>query len=378
MRKRLEGELQRDLAKQKLALEKSAQEQASKQVTAVTEERDKMAVKVKEADAREALIRKEAAETTAKQIASVVKERDQLTAKIKLQEESAKTVRSQAQKETERAVKAALDEAERKRQKELVDQKVILIKDRDQTILKERAGFTRERESWEKKVKELDRKLQRKTAQEMGDGAEIDLYEVLRAQFPGDKIVRIKKGQPGADIHHEAQYKGESCGRIVIDSKNRQAWQTAFVSKLRQDQSEASAEHAVLSTTVFPSGKKELCIESNVIVVSPARACHIIALLRRSMITVHVQGLSMKERAGKMNRLYKLISSEAYAQRFGELARLAGDILDLDVQEKKAHDNVWKKRGAMATRLTHVLREIDTDVSGIIEAREDTEWSAAS
>jgi hypothetical protein len=180
MRKRLEGELQRDLAKQKLALEKSAQEQASKQVTAVTEERDKMAVKVKEADAREALIRKEAAETTAKQIASVVKERDQLTAKIKLQEESAKTVRSQAQKETERAVKAALDEAERKRQKELVDQKVILIKDRDQTILKERAGFTRERESWEKKVKELDRKLQRKTAQEMGDGAEIDLYEVLR------------------------------------------------------------------------------------------------------------------------------------------------------------------------------------------------------
>jgi hypothetical protein len=96
------------------------------------------------------------------------------------------------------------------------------------------------------------------------------------------------------------------------------------------------------------------------------------------MITVHVRGLSIKERAGKTSRLYKLISSDSYAQRFGELARLTTDILDLDVQEKKAHDNVWKKRGAMATRLHHVLREIDTDVSGIIEAREDSELSAAS
>ncbi len=41
--------------------------------------------------------------------------------------------------------------------------------------------------------------------------------------------------------------------------------------------------------------------------------------------------------------------------------------MELDVQEKRAHDNVWKKRGMVLSRIKHVLREIDMDVSAIIE-----------
>jgi hypothetical protein len=42
------------------------------------------------------------------------------------------------------------------------------------------------------------------------------------------------------------------------------------------------------------------------------------------------------------------------------------------VQEKRAHDNVWKKRGTVLSRIKHVLRDIDTDVSAIVEARDET------
>jgi len=87
----------------------------------------------------------------------------------------------------------------------------------------------------------------------------------LRGAFPDDLIHRVPKGQPGADIHQQVRYKGEVCGRIVFDSKNRQKWGYEFVTKLREDQVEAKADHAILSTTMFPSGKKELCIESGVI-----------------------------------------------------------------------------------------------------------------
>ena len=172
---------------------------------------------------------------------------------------------------------------------------------------------------------------------------------------------------------HQVPYKGEVCGRIVYDSKNRQGWQWSYVAKLRADQVTARAEHAILPTAVFPSGKKELCVESGVILVNPARVVQIVTLLRDAMIRMHVRGLSMEERTSKMARLYKYITSDAHMKRFQEAARLTDDILDVDVQEKRAHDNVWKKRGSLVVRLKNVLREDDVDISAIIERRDDAE-----
>jgi hypothetical protein len=162
-------------------------------------------------------------------------------------------------------------------------------------------------------------------------------------------------------------YKGDVCGKIVYDSKNRQGWQSAFAKKLHEDQVEEQADHGILSTTVFPSGKKALCIEEAVIVASPALVVHIVRLLRSAMIRMHTLGLSMKERAGKMAQLYRFMTSEAYTQRFGEATKLTGDIQELDVEEVKAHQRVWKCRGQLTTRLTNVLRELDSEISGIVE-----------
>lgn len=111
------------------------------------------------------------------------------------------------------------------------------------SLLKQEAKFNRERESLQRKMQLMDKQLQKKTVNELGDGAEIDLFEALRESFPGDKITRIPKGRAGADILHEVLYKGESWGKIICDSKNCQGWQNAFVAKLRQDQVEAGAEH---------------------------------------------------------------------------------------------------------------------------------------
>src|SRR5215813_9144701 len=123
------------------------------------------------------------------------------------------TVRKQAQEETERKFKSLVAQAEQQRKKELGEQRLVLQKDKDQALLKERAGFARERESYQKKFNEMQRQLDRKTANEVGDGAEIDLLELLRETFLDDRITRIKKGEPGADIVHEVLYRGKTCGR---------------------------------------------------------------------------------------------------------------------------------------------------------------------
>jgi hypothetical protein len=82
------------------------------------------------------------------------------------------------------------------------------------------------------KVEELQRALANKTAEELGEGAEIDLFELLKGTFEGDRIERTNLERPGADILHVVIHNGRECGRIVYDSKNHNAWRNDFVTKL--------------------------------------------------------------------------------------------------------------------------------------------------
>src|SRR5207249_1177367 len=115
-----------------------------------------------------------------------------------------------------------------------------------------------------------------------------------------------------ADIRHDVLHKGAVCGTILIDSKNRQGWQNSYVTKLREDQVAAKAEHAILATMVFPRGKKEFYVdpETSVIVVNRGRAVEIVGVFRQAMIRMHQLGLSQSEKAEKQDLLYKYITSE--------------------------------------------------------------------
>ena len=386
LRKRLEEKFEKDLEAQTLAADKLAKQESEKLVAKVSSEKNVALEKLKQVEAREATVikqaheeaekrkqleqkfqrdlalaklagAKQAKEEAEKRVADVAAERDLAVQKAKEVEEKEAKVRKQLQ-----------EQAERQMQKELNQQRLILEKAKDQEILKQQVESNRKNEALQKTILELQKKVQQKTANEIGEGAEVDVYESLREAFAHDHITRVAKGQPGADIHHEVMYKGEPCGKIIVDSKNRQVWQYSYITKLRQDQTDACAEQAILASTVFPSGKKELCIESGVVVVNPGRVVYIVDLLRKAMIGMHRLGLSAKERSGKMNQLYQFMTSEGYAQRYTEATKLTDDILELDVKEKRSHDDVWKKRGTLATRLSHVLRELDTEISAIVES----------
>jgi hypothetical protein len=260
--------------------------------------------------------------------------------------------------------------ADKQRKKEIEEVRRILQKDRENAILKKEAEFARERDALNKKIVEMSRRV--KKGAEIGEGSELDLFEELRGAFPEDQITRLTRGKSGGNLLHDIRYKGKSAGKILIDSRPRAAWQHAYVTKLRQDQSEVGADHALLSTPIFPAGRRELFVDSGVIVVAPARVRPMVEVLRKALIGMHVAKLSDAERSDKLSRLFKFITSPTFKKRLAEASDLAGEALQIDVDEKRAHDNVWKKRGSVLTRIKNVLREIDTDVSAIIEAREET------
>ena len=290
-----------------------------------------------------------------------------------------KTLRAQLEKEVAAQAQKLMKErqaidAEKAKMKKQIKEEVaqvrqILQKDRDAALLRKDAEFARERDALQKKISDMSRRV-KKGAGEIAEGAEIDLYDELRGAFPEDQIARVKtKG--GANLLHDVRYKGKSAGRILIDSRPRAAWQQAFVTRLRQEQNDTGVDQAILSTPMFPSGRKELFVDSGVIVVAPARVRAIVEVLRKALIAMHVAKLSDAERTDKLSRLFKFITSTGFKRKLAEASDLAGEALQIDVDEKRAHDNVWKKRGTVLTRIKNVLREIDTEVSAIIEARDE-------
>ncbi len=275
------------------------------------------------------------------------------------------SIREEERRKLAAAVGLVKTELEKQRKKELAEVRQILQKDREAALAKREAEFAREREALQKKIVDISRRVGK--GGELADGSDLDVYDELRGAFPEDQLVRRGSGNLLLDV----QYKKKSAGKLLIAAKPRAAWQQAFVTKLRQEQTETDADHAILATAVFPAGKKELFVDAGVIVVAPARVRAIVEVLRKALVAMHVAKLTDAERADKLNKLFKFMTSPAFKRKLAEASELTSEALQIDVDEKRAHDLVWRKRGTVLTRIRQVLRDIDTDVSAIVESRDE-------
>jgi hypothetical protein len=221
-----------------------------------------------------------------------------------------------------------------------------------------------ESQKFRTQLAEMTRQLENKTAQELGEGAEVDLFESLRLAYPSDEITRVVKGAPGADIRHRVMHNGQLCGLILYDSKNHKAWRNDFVTKLRDDQLNDKADHAILSTIAFPQGARQLHVQDGVVLVNPARAVVIAGIVRHHMIRSHSLRLSNEGRQEKAIELYDFITSERFLGQMAKIQTSAEDLLELDAKEQTVHKLTWAKRGM----LVHAVAKAEADLRVTIEA----------
>jgi len=275
----------------------------------------------------------------------------------------------QAKKTAEDLLKAVQSQQDERLQQELDKQRESLERANQKTLTQKEGEHFRERTKQLKTIEQLKRQLERRRAGELGEGAEIDLYEALYEAFRADRIKRIDKGVPGADIWHDVVENGEVCGRIVYDSKNHGGWRWSFVTKLREDQLAAEADHAVLATRVFPSGESQIHVHENgVVIANPAQVVAIVMILREHIIQMHRLRLSDHERDAKMAVLYDFINSDRCNQLFTQLDSLMKEMDDLEVTEKDAHDKTWKKRGQLTKNVQKVIQgQLRAEIDRIIK-----------
>ncbi len=318
-----------------------------------------------EADAKaKANIERERKVAAAREV--VVREEAKKAAEQALNTELAKAKQAKAAAEDQLKKQKAEHAAEANRR--LLEQREVLDKAKATELSAERAKAFADRQKLESQLEDMKRKLQKKTAEELGEGAEVDIYETLRAEFDDDKIKRIDKGVAGVDIIHDVTHNGKICGRIVYDSKNRTTWRHTYVAKLREDQLAANADHAILPSRVFPSGAQQLHVQDGVIIINPARVAALVGLLRKHVIQTYSLRLSARDRDQKTVALYDFINSERCAQLFERAETLTDEMLDLEVKEKKAHDATWKRRGELIRLVQKAHGDITTEIDRIVAA----------
>lgn len=261
------------------------------------------------------------------------------------------------------ALKASMDSAVNQRAQEIRE---ALEKDKADTVNTIKSDHFKETQKLNEMVQSLQRRLDQKTAEELGEGAEVDLFEEIKTEYPDDIVTRVPKGTAGADIIHIVRHNGKECGKIVYDSKNRKAWRDDYVTKLREDQIAAEAEHAILSTCKFPAGANQLEVRDGVIIANPARVLMLAELLRSHIIQTSSLRIAGKERDGKTAALYAYMTSERFWQHLKSMDSCMDKVLDIDAGEKKAHEAVWEKRGRLIKSAQKSYGNVRADIERII------------
>jgi hypothetical protein len=217
------------------------------------------------------------------------------------------------------------------------------------------------------KNKEMERLLEKKTANELGEAGEVDLEQLLLAEFPADQISRVAKGVNGPDIVHRIFHGGVFTGRLIVyDSKNHKAFQSKWLPKLRRDQTDYGADHAVLVSTVLPPGRNQLMVENGVVVCSPARATAVAHMLRRAVLQTHALGLSNADRDGKTALLYDLLTSDRATERWERLVSATTALVEIEAGDAAHQQRVRDKRLSKIHTIAAVHDEFTGDIDAIV------------
>jgi hypothetical protein len=255
----------------------------------------------------------------------------------------------------------------------LKEQRDALEQAKTDAVNAEKSVWFEEKNKLSSKIDDLQRQVDIQTAEELGEGAEIDLYDTLKQQFPDDRIDRIKHGQPGADILQTVIHNGQECGTIIYDSKNHKAWRNDFATKLAADQMAAKADHAILSTRKFPNDTGQLHVQDGIILAAPSRVAALAIIVRQHVIATHTLRLSDQARTQKTAELYAFITSGRFRDVFKRIDANAEKLLEMQVKEKRAHETMWKNQGEVIRSIQKSQAEIINEIEVIIGTSEDLE-----
>ncbi|MET0507362.1 MAG: DUF2130 domain-containing protein [Burkholderiaceae bacterium] len=220
--------------------------------------------------------------------------------------------------------------------------------------------------SLQKKLEEMQRKLEAGSQQLQGEVLEIELEAQLRHRFPLDRIDPVAKGERGGDaLQRVVGPHGQDCGAILWESKRTLRWNDAWLDKLKQDQRDARAEVAVIVSQALPKGVEHFDLVDGVWVVEPRVAMAIATSLRHSLVDLAGARLATSGQHGKMELVYRYLTGPHFRQRVQAIVEAFTTMQDDLQRERRLFTKHWARREAQIDRVLQSTLGMYGDLQGI-------------
>ena len=195
-----------------------------------------------------------------------------------------------------------------------------------------------------KQVDELKTKMEQGSQQAQGEVLELELEKVLKAEFPSDNILEIKKGERGADIVHEVIDKwGRRCGTILWETKNAQ-WQNPWAVKLKEDKRAKKADLAVLVSIAKPEWLDAFVYRDGIWITVWAAAVSLAYALRINLISLYHEKSLSEGKNEKKDIMYEYLMGVEFRHRVESIVEGFSSMqLELE-QEKRWFSKKWNRQ----------------------------------
>ena len=218
-----------------------------------------------------------------------------------------------------------------------------------------------------KQIEDLKRRAEQGSQQTQGEVQELELEKMLCAEFPHDALNEISKGIRGADCMQEVFTPGgQSCGKILWESKRTKNWNNAWVDKLKEDQREAKADIAVIVSQAMPEGLRHVGHLGGIWVCDFASAVGMAYILRAGLVQVAIARASVVGKNEKMEMLYEYLSGAEFRHAVQGVIEAFTQMRDDLESEKRAAERLWAKREKQSTKAIVNMARMYGGIQGIV------------
>lgn len=224
-------------------------------------------------------------------------------------------------------------------------------------------------EAQRKLAEEMKRKAEQGSMQSQGEAQELLLEDLIRTAFPFDLVEEVGKGVRGADCIQTVRDKtGQSCGRIIFESKRTKDFSQEWIEKLKADRISQSADLAVLVTQAFPKDMQQFGEREGVWICSFSEVKPIIQILRDLLIKLNQQSRNQDNKGDKMQLLYDYLVSGEFSTQW-QAIREGFLNMKISIQkERDAMEKLWKSREKQLEKVLLNAAHIRGSIEGIAGA----------
>lgn len=218
-----------------------------------------------------------------------------------------------------------------------------------------------------KQIEDLKQKATQGSQQTQGEVLELELEQVLKAEFPIDEIAPVGKGITGADVLQKVRDgNGRECGIIIWESKRTKHWDDKWIPKLKDDMRASKSDLAILVSTTMPSDLSLFGFKDGVYVVSYENFLPIAKILRLKIIELCYAKMTGEGVSDKKEILWKYLTGNEFRQRVESIVEAFNSMKSVMDKEKLYFTKKWATEEKLIDRVITQTIGIHGDLQGLM------------